>query len=72
MMARWVIFGEIIIFFAGSLVPVDPEFFLEDTVFHTVKTNAPGLGLFLMDGGFEEMGCVVVVSFYGDVSLWVP
>ena len=65
-------FNEIISLVVGSLVPIDPYLFLEDTFFHPVETHVPGLGVFLMDGGLKEAGCGVVVSFYGGGSLLVP
>jgi len=61
-------FGKII----APLVLVDPEFFLENTIFHPVKTHFLVLGVFLTDSGLEETGCSVVVGFYGSGSLWVP
>ena len=65
-------FGDIISIVVGPFVPVDSELFLEDTVFHSVEMHVPGLGVFLTDGGLEETGCGVVVSFDRDGSLWMP
>ena len=58
-------FGEIIIFVVGPLVPVDLEFFLEDTVFHPVKTHVPGLEVFLRMVDLKKLAVVFLSVLMG-------
>ena len=72
MMAKQVMFSEIVSLVIAPIILVDPDFFLDITVFQPVETRVSGLEVFLMDGLLEETGYGVVADFDGVGSLWVP